>query len=95
MINENDYNAGWTKKAINPRTGKTCSGGAARNLKLAMSGGATGVESAAAMQTFLFMQPMFNDLQNQLQQSNDQVQQSNLLIQQMNQLLQNANKNHK
>jgi len=47
MRNPDDHEAGWTKKTKNPKTGKYCSGGAARNLKIAQAGGVVSLQASA------------------------------------------------
>lgn len=69
MKNPTDYEAGWTGSVLNPKTNKSCSGGAARNLRLAQQGGVAAVESKAVLQTLIHLQPVIESLQAQLEKS--------------------------
>lgn len=73
MKNENDYQAGWTKQIINPATGKKCSGGAARNLKIAQAGGANAMQVASVMETLQSIQPIVDAQQAQILQQQTQI----------------------
>jgi len=73
MKNEQDYKAGWTKQTTNPATGKKCSGGAARNLKIAQFGGVNTIQVAAAVQTVQTIQPIVDAQQVQIQQQQAQI----------------------
>lgn len=88
MINQNDYDAGWTKSAINPKTGKTCSGGAARNMKTALEGGAVAIYNAGAIHAIQYIQPVIARLETQLQKSNELNEQLvQLMFQQSKQIM--------
>lgn len=69
MINRGDYDAGWTKKTFNPKSGKWPSGGASRNMLLAQLGGAQAVRNAGAIDAYNLMAPLFEQYQNQLDAS--------------------------
>ncbi|MBS0861926.1 hypothetical protein [Providencia rettgeri] len=73
MKNEQDYNAGWTTQTTNPATGKKCSGGAARNLRMAQAGGANAVQVLAAVQAVQAIQPIINEQQVQIEQQQIQI----------------------
>lgn len=73
MKNENDYQAGWTQQTTNPATGKKCSGGAARNLKIARVGGANSLQVATVTQTLQSIQPIVDAQQAQIQQQQTQI----------------------
>lgn len=73
MKNENDYNSGWTTPTINPATGKKCAGGAARNLRIAQSGGANAVQVLAALTAVDSIQPIIQQQQEQIQQQGVQI----------------------
>lgn len=68
MINPNDYYVGWTTTTINPKTGKTCSGGAARNLRTAQVGGAAAIYNAGAIQAMQQIQPVIDRYEAQLKE---------------------------
>lgn len=70
MKNPNDFNEGWTTKITNPQTGKGCSGGAARNLRIAQQGGAAAVQAAGAMAAIQCVQPVIERLEKALHDSN-------------------------
>jgi hypothetical protein len=44
MTSKNDYDAGFTTGAINPKTGKFVSGGARRNVEIAKLGGVSAIK---------------------------------------------------
>lgn len=67
MQNPNDFEAGWTKQAINPKTGKPCSGGAARNMHLAQQGGAEAVFNAGGISVLSQMAPLLQQMKAQLE----------------------------
>lgn len=69
MIKRDDYDAGWTQKTFNPKTGKWSSGGASRNMLLAQQGGAQAVRNAGAIDAYNLMAPLFEQYQNQLDAS--------------------------
>lgn len=69
MKNRDDYEAGWTKPTLNPKTGKRPAGGAARNMLLAQQGGAQAVRNAGAIDAYNQMAPLFEQYQNQLNAS--------------------------
>ncbi|MBV6303445.1 hypothetical protein KVP10_01035 [Candidimonas humi] len=69
MQNPDDYKAGWTTQALNPKTGELRSGGAARNMKTAQRGGVAAPENDATMQAFLYIQPLVDSLQARLGES--------------------------
>ncbi|MBL3607111.1 hypothetical protein JMN21_17220 [Pseudomonas syringae pv. actinidiae] len=66
MKNPSDYEAGWTTQIINPKTGKPCSGGAARNLHLAEKGGAEAVFNAGGIAVLNQLTPLLERMQAQL-----------------------------
>jgi hypothetical protein len=66
MKNPADYHAGFTKKMVNPKTGKQCSGGASRNLKVALAGGAVAMQEAAFTQGAMLLLPLIDGYQNEL-----------------------------
>jgi len=68
MINHNDYYAGWTTTIINPKTGKSCYGGAARNLRTAQVGGAAAIYNAGAIQAMQQIQPVVDRYEAQLKE---------------------------
>ena len=72
MRNVSDYAAGFTKKTFNSRTGKFCSGGAARNLHTAEGGGLAERESKAAaagfLEAFRVLQPVVENYSKQLEE---------------------------
>ena len=72
MKNINDYNAGWTTSCLNPKTGKICSGGAARNLKTAQAGGAQAIYNNGVITTMQLLEPLVMRLENQLELANEQ-----------------------
>lgn len=74
MRNPEDYAAGWTTATLNPRTGKRCSGGAARNLKTAQMGGAVGIQNDGFIKGVQFVQPVVERLEAQLEKSNKLLQ---------------------
>jgi|GEM_PF-1788284 len=69
MKNKNDYDNGWTKPVVNPATGKTCSGGAARNLRTAQVGGAQAIFNMGGITIMQHIEPVVSSLQKQLQDS--------------------------
>jgi hypothetical protein len=69
MKNKDDYDNGWTKPVFNPSTGKTCSGGAARNLRTAQAGGAQALFNMGGIAVMQHIEPLVNNLQKQLQDS--------------------------
>ena len=69
MKGHDDYQEGWTTTAYNPKTGKMCSGGAARNMRIAQQGGVTALEDKAKMEAFQYIQPLVESLQKQLDNS--------------------------
>lgn len=71
MRNPDDYRAGWTTTTVNPRTGKQCSGGAARNLRTAQAGGAVGIYNTGFIHALQYMQPMVERLEAQLKESSE------------------------
>lgn len=73
MKNEQDYQAGWTAQTTNPTTGKKCSGGAARNLKIAQVGGVNAVAVNAVVQAVQSIQPIVDVQQAQIQQQKTQI----------------------
>lgn len=66
MKNPRDYEAGWTGKTFNPATGKTPSGGAARNMLVAQAGGASAVYAAGGADALNQIAPLIEQLQNRL-----------------------------
>lgn len=64
--NPRDYEAGWTGKTYNPATGKTPSGGAARNMLVAQAGGASAVYAAGGADALNQIAPLIEQLQNRL-----------------------------
>lgn len=73
MKNKQDYQTGWTTQTTNPTTGKKCSGGAARNLRIAQAGGANSVQVVAAVQAVQSVQPIVDAQQAQIQQQQAQI----------------------
>lgn len=69
MENPDDYHAGWTRPIVNPKTGKQCSGGAARNLRTAQEGGAAAIYNTGAINAMQYIQPIVGRLEAQLQES--------------------------
>lgn len=84
MKNGQDYQAGWTTQTTNPATGKRCSGGAARNLKIAQAGGANAVQVIAAVDAVRSIQPIVDVQQAQIQQQQTQIE---VLTQALNQAI--------
>jgi len=66
MKNPNDFEAGWTKQTTNPKTGKPCSGGAARNMHLAQQGGAEAVFNAGGISVLNQVAPLLEQMKAQL-----------------------------
>ncbi|MDX1296636.1 MAG: hypothetical protein R3260_00135 [Pseudomonas sp.] len=66
MKNRDDYDAGWTGKVFNPKTGKTPSGGAARSLRIAQMGGAEAVFNAGGVHALAQVVPFIEQLQGQI-----------------------------
>lgn len=83
MLNELDYQAGWTTPIQHPETGNMCYGGAARNVRTSMFGGNSAVVNMGFTLGVASLQPVINLYQEQLQASQIQLQQSQLLNQQM------------
>lgn len=87
MINEQDYNNQWTMPIVNPVTGKTCYGAAARNVRMSQYGGASGVFGAGFgmgyIHAFNTVQPMIDNLQGQLNEAQSVNQQAQLMNQKM------------
>lgn len=83
MVNEQDYQDGWTTPIQHPVTGNWCYGGAARNVRTAIYGGNNGIVSMGFGLGVASLQPVISSYQEQLQQSQMQLQQSQLLNQQM------------
>lgn len=73
MKNKQDYQSGWTTQTTNPATGKKCSGGAARNLRVAQAGGANAVQVIAAVNAVQSIQPIVDAQQTQIQQQQTQI----------------------
>jgi len=73
MKNKQDYLSGWTTPTVNPATGRRCSGGAARNLKIAQLGGANAIQVTTVMKTMESLQPIINTQQNQINQQQSQI----------------------
>lgn len=67
MKNQADYDAGWTGKTFNPKTGKWCSGGAARNRNLALEGGAQAVKAAGFAAGVEYVAPLLEQARAQLE----------------------------
>ncbi|ELQ8317903.1 hypothetical protein R2571_006810 [Pseudomonas aeruginosa] len=66
MKNPEDYQSGWTQPIFNPRTGLQCSGGAARNIRLAQVGGAEALFNAGGVNALNQVTPLVQQLQAQL-----------------------------
>lgn len=66
MKNPEDYQSGWTQTIINPKTGLPCSGGAARNIRLAQTGGAEALFNAGGVNALNQVTPLVQQLQAQL-----------------------------
>lgn len=73
MKNQDDYKSGWTQKTINPKTGKECSGGAARNLRLAQAGGANSIQVMATVKAMQSVQPIVEQQQTQIKHQQKQI----------------------
>jgi hypothetical protein len=69
MKNPVDYEAGWTKRVVNPATGRESFGGAARNHRIGRLGGADAVYTAGATEALNEIAPLVEQLQDRLQQS--------------------------
>lgn len=69
MQNPEDYAAGYTKKTLNEKTNKYCSGGAARNLHIAKQGGLAAAENKAQLEVLFTLQPLLESLHSQLSES--------------------------
>ncbi|MBU0791888.1 hypothetical protein AX279_13285 [Pseudomonas sp. J237] len=67
MKNQADFDAGWTGKTFNPKTGKWCSGGAARNRNVALQGGAQAVKAAGFAEGIQFVAPLLEQTRAQLE----------------------------
>ncbi|MFO4742822.1 hypothetical protein V5H21_06620 [Vibrio cholerae] len=67
MLNEQDYQAGWTTPIQHPISGNMCYGGAARNVRSWMAGGNRGVFNMGYLAAFNTLQPIINSYQAQLQ----------------------------
>ncbi|HGM7842694.1 TPA: hypothetical protein ACKQH2_005134 [Serratia marcescens] len=83
MLNEQDYQAGWTTPIEHPVTGNMCYGGAARNVRSWMAGGNYGVFNMGYVSAVNALQPIINSYQEQLQTSQALNQQMALFISQM------------
>tara|TARA_B100001059_G_C17774211_1_gene550253 strand:- start:449 stop:718 length:270 start_codon:yes stop_codon:yes gene_type:complete len=83
MLNEQDYQAGWTTPIQHPITGNMCYGGAARNVRSRMAGGNCGVFNMGYLTAFNSLQPIINSYQAQLQDSQECNQKMALFISQM------------
>jgi hypothetical protein len=81
MINEQDYQAGWTKPVQHPVTGNMCYGGAARNVRVMTMGGASGVTNYGFAMAVNLLQPVINGYQEQLQASQELLKASQSLNQ--------------
>tara|TARA_R110000850_G_scaffold162776_1_gene287601 strand:- start:498 stop:773 length:276 start_codon:yes stop_codon:yes gene_type:complete len=66
MKNQADFDAGWTGKTFNPKTGKWSSGGAARNMQLARQGGAQAIQAAAFAAGVEYVAPLLDQARAQL-----------------------------
>ena len=71
MKNPDDYQTGWTTSIVNPKTGKRCSGGAARNLRTGQVGGESAIYNSGAVAAMQYVQPVVDRLEAQLQKSNE------------------------
>jgi hypothetical protein len=83
MLNEQDYQAGWTTPIQHPITGNMCYGGAARNVRSRMAGGNCGVFNMGYLTAFNSLQPIINSYQAQLQDSQEYNLKMALLISQI------------
>ncbi len=83
MLNEQDYQAGWTTPIKHPVTGNMCYGGAARNVRSWMFGGNCGVFNMGYLSAVNDLQPIINSYQEQLQTSQALNQQMASFISQM------------
>ncbi|MEB5836238.1 hypothetical protein MXF26_08185 [Pantoea dispersa] len=93
MKNKDDYDAGWTTPAVNPATKKTCSGGAARNMKLAQLGGANAIQVVAAVKAVQSLQPIIEAQQAQIQQQQSQIERQTKALTQAIDVITKASKN--
>ncbi|MGE4519538.1 MAG: hypothetical protein AB7E04_08535 [Desulfobacteraceae bacterium] len=73
MKNRDDYEAGWTKPIVNPKTGKKCSGGAARNHRTANAGGVENIRAGAFMEGINYVTPILEQYRNQLKQNEKMI----------------------
>ncbi|BEB60651.1 hypothetical protein FJQ53_26720 [Escherichia coli] len=93
MKNEDDYKSGWTTQTTNPATGKKCSGGAARNLRIYQAGGANSVRVKAAIEGVQSIQPIIDVQQSQIEQQQVQIAMlTQSLSQAINELTKSRNK---
>lgn len=69
MKNQADYDAGWTGRTFNPRTGKWSSGGAARAMLVARAGGAQAVQAAGFAAGVEYVAPLLEQAQAQLRET--------------------------
>ncbi|MBE3954499.1 hypothetical protein HJ144_24445 [Vibrio parahaemolyticus] len=79
MKNQKDYEAGWTKSTINPKTGKKVSGGAARNMHVANKNGLEAMRGDAFLSGMAYVQPLLDSYQKHLDRSAQQLEQSQAL----------------
>ncbi|WJV64585.1 hypothetical protein PCO87_11520 [Pectobacteriaceae bacterium C52] len=73
MKDSDDYQAGWTKKVLNPKTGKFCSGGAARNMLTAKAGGVVAIQNNAFISGVQYVQPIIESYQEKLKSATDLI----------------------
>lgn len=76
MKNQKDYDAGWTKQVINPKTGKKVSGGAARNMHVGAKDGLESIRTDAFLGGVAYVQPLLDSYQKNLAISMEQLRQS-------------------
>ncbi|MGY4494901.1 hypothetical protein [Pseudomonas sp. TE3610] len=69
MQNPADYRKGYTTTWFNEKTGKYCSGGAARNGRIGERGGLAAIEDQAQQDTIKKLSPYIESLQAQLARS--------------------------
>lgn len=79
MKNHKDYEAGWTKSTINPKTGKKVSGGAARNMHVANQNGLEAMRGDAFLNGVAYVQPLLDSYKAHLDISTQQLEKSQAL----------------
>lgn len=79
MKNQKDYEAGWTKSTINPKTGKKVSGGAARNMHVANQNGLEAMRGDAFLNGVAYIQPLLDSYKAHLDRSTQQLEKSQTL----------------